>query len=793
MKTVKYQYKNAPIPGGGYVTGFLFSKQNPNLFFCRTDIGGVYRYERKEERWKSLIDHVTMEHLDETFPTAIAVDDHRQGRLYIACGVDRREEGVLAVSDDNGTSFSYRKIPVAVHGNLNGRSTGYRLVTHPQKPDCLYFASQKNGLLISQNAGQTWTQTDICGERYLTFVWVSEQREGMLIVGTAGVTTGNLSNGKNELPMRGTTLYISYDDGKTFEPLPQPENIFFPQSKCSGYVAQRYDYDGTYLYITLAHTGATSYVVEMGYSCDSGDTLGGKVLRYSFTEDGSVAGYEDITPKESNAEEGAPLTYGFSGISTCRLKPGLVIASTICRENGDFIYRSFDYGTTWEAIYYDLDIGELDFHTSYMKPEYNGGKSIIHWLSDIKINPFQPEEAWFNSGTGVFCTKNLLSEKVRFLDWSDGIEETVHINVYSPNGGPAQVIDMVGDLGGFAFRDLTKPCRNSFDDKDGNRYITCINADYSELDPNCFVVTARGNWTGKTKGGLIMTKDGGETFTRLSTAYGITDQLDELFHRIEKPNYNSGWVAMSPDCQRLVWSVAEGIELPLSCVLYSDDAGQSFHKCSVYNLEGEKLKGTESSPVASVENSQQLCMKVFSDRVDNSLFYGFGEASQFYVSTDGGATFYQKQLPKEFPTEHIGLIDVANKTEIRGDAGRSGIFYMAMNRNGLWKLTYSKEKDSVKAERLTAEGDAVYRMGLGVMKPGAEYLGQDKAIYLCATIDGTYGFYRSFDEAKTFERINTAKQMFGEILSIDGDSRVFGRFYLATGSRGLLYGEEVEQ
>ena len=32
--------------------------------------------------------------------------------------------------------------------------------------------------------------------------------------------------------------------------------------------------------------------------------------------------------------------------------------------------------------------------------------------------------------------------------------------------------------------------------------------------------------------------------------------------------------------------------------------------------------------------------------------------------------------------------------------------------------------------------------------------------------------------------------MFGGIHSIDGDKRVFGRFFLATGASGLLYGME---
>ena len=45
------------------------------------------------------------------------------------------------------------------------------------------------------------------------------------------------------------------------------------------------------------------------------------------------------------------------------------------------------------------------------------------------------------------------------------------------------------------------------------------------------------------------------------------------------------------------------------------------------------------------------------------------------------------------------------------------------------------------------------------------------------------------DDCRTITRINTNKQMFGRIHSIDGDKRVFGRFFLATGSSGLLYGE----
>ena len=80
-------------------------------------------------------------------------------------------------------------------------------------------------------------------------------------------------------------------------------------------------------------------------------------------------------------------------------------------------------------------------------------------------------------------------------------------------------------------------------------------------------------------------------------------------------------------------------------------------------------------------------------------------------------------------------------------------------------------------------------MGLGVIRPGADYYKDDKAIYTAATIDGIYGFYRSTDEGRTYTRLNTDAQMYGEINSLEGDSRTYGRFYIATGSRGVLYGE----
>ncbi|MBE5962455.1 MAG: endoglucanase [Lachnospiraceae bacterium] len=777
----EYQYQNAPIPGGGYVTGLMYHQEKEDIFYARTDIGGVYRFDPVKRRWHSLIDHVTTEQLDETFPIACALDDNHPKRLYIASGVNGKGCGTLSISEDYGEHFTYETIPVTVHGNLCGRGTGFRLVVDKNDSEVLYFASQLDGLLRSTDRGKTWEKLSV-PEDYMTFVWVSDDSK-TIVAGTAGYTT------RESDAMRGHSLYVSYDAGANFEQLTEPENTVIEGSKMSGLVAARYDYDGTYLYITMNVTGRWNYVVDLGYSCDSGDVMGGKVLRYCF-KDGKIVGYKDITPDGEGKHTSECLNYGFGGISSCKAKPGLLVCTTLCREKvGDeCVYLSYDYGNSWSVSLDGLQKGDLSFRASYMRPEFNGGRSLLHWMSDIKINPFNPNEVWFNSGTGVFTTGALLSKHPRYHDWCDGIEETVHLNVYAPVNGDVKVVDIVGDLGGFAFRDLHKPCRNSFDDPEGNRYITCINAEVSDLDSRIAIISARGNWTGKTKGGLIETRDGFRTFKRLKMPFGINEHIDKALKQIENPNVNPGWVAMSPDGMNIVWSIADGIRLPVDMVIASHDGGKTFEKVFVYDRF--------LNPVL------QGFLKVFGDRMKPELFFGFGGEGQIYVSLDGGRTFYEKvpDMPKDqegkeieyIPKSDFGYIDTANKTEVHGEGGKSGVLYMALAKDGLWKLVYWEDIDRIVLTRLTKEGDICYRMGLGLLRPDVDYRTEKKMIYLCGVIDGSYGFYRTNDEGRTFLRLNQAHQMYGEINSIDGDKRHFGRFYIATGSRGILYGEDCE-
>lgn len=784
VRTIPYQYRHASVPGGGFVTGFVFHPKSRQILYARTDIGGVYRYQFAEKHWISLMDHVRAPDRWESYPLSIALDPRRPERLYIAAG--DLERNYLCRSDDKGAHFQYFPLPAAVHGNHAGRATGERLIVDPVCSDILYFASQSEGLLISEDAGETWRSLPVGqhqgqAEPDLSFIWIHPDsavhgRSQIIVVSTAGAANAN------EQGQRGPSLFWSVDGGAVFRVMPgqpQPPSDF---GNYPGFVGQRCSFDGTYLYVTLAAVGH-SWAGWSGYACDMGGRQRGCVMRYRFAEDGTIADVRFITPDLSfltGETEVIEPHAGFGGIAADPARPGHLICSTQCFDPGDVIFYSDDSGLSWRPALHDLSIGRMDFTgVPYMKPQYNGGHNLIHWLSDLKIDPFDRDRAVFNTGTGIFMTENLTAadrgDEVVWRPSCQGLEETVHLNVYSPPAGPVQLLDIIGDLGGFAFTNLNQPAENSFADAEGNRYITCLNADFTDDCPRYVAVTARGNWKGKTTGGLIWSEDYGQTWSRLPDPTGLSPRIDQLIAAIRQPNTNSGWTALSADHQTLVWCVGEGNRLPADAVVVSDDLGKTWRQSRLYGEYGQILSDCG------------LTCKVFADRVEPERFYAFGNDSSLYVSDDRARSFRRIHCDLAFPRLELGGMDGNMPAEIRLEAGQCGVVWIAAAEGGLWRLTLNARTRQAVFERRSAEGDIIYRQGMGCPLPGRFC----QTLYVNGFIQGIYGFYRSADEGVSWERINDERQMFGDIRSICGDPRQAGRFYLATGSRGVLWGQPL--
>ncbi len=760
LSDVKYTYKSLSVPGGGFVTGFLFHSLQKGILYARTDIGGIYKYDFELSRWKSLSSRFTEYERHLLQPLSLALDEEHGNVLFAMCGSYGRMGGKSAflISKDYGETFTEKQVPFMCNGNSPARSTGERLAYRKGK---LFFGSQGEGLWRSDNEGDSWERLPF-SEENITFVYFASN--DAMIVSCTGETfaTGN---------DRGHTLYVSYDFGYSFQQLTAPAPLNDERCGHNGFVGYSITADKDKIYITFSHSyKENQWGGWNDFACDNGGGFDGRLWQYRMS-DKRIEFEKDITPVIKDFSDENParcLPFGLGGVAV----NDDIIAVCSVGGHGDAIFISRDSGENYSIIK-STDLELFDIDVPYLKPQYNGGRIPLHWTSCLRIDPFNPDFAVVNTGTGIFALKNLTSNP-RIATLCNGIEETVHMNIYGLPGGKNNVIDLVGDLGGFAFSNLDKPCENSFADEHRNRYITCLNADYLQNNPDVFISTARGNWTGQTKGGVIMTTDGGESFTHIGYPVGMSSKIDEAIERIKRPNSNSGWSALTSDGKSILWTIAYKLrDLPCFTAVKYDIATKKFTKIRVYDKEKNDISESECQ------------IKLFTDRINSRKAYGFGEKGQLYISNDGGESFYQAKIIGDFPEYMMSGIDGWKNSEIRFLPTREGECYAALLNHGLWKLSFGEQ--SVTAERISAEGDFVKTVGFGKGERT-----DVPALFISGTIMGEYGFWRSFDNGESWAKINDEMQMFGNIVSMDGDMKNKGRVYIATGNCGGLYGDECK-
>lgn len=165
-------------------------------------------------------------------------------------------------------------------------------------------------------------------------------------------------------------------------------------------------------------------------------------------------------------------------------------------------------------------------------------------------------------------------------------------------------------------------------------------------------------------------------------------------------------------------------------------------------------------------------LSITSDRVNPSKFFAFDtRVGILYISVDGGMTFSVKATG--LPT--------SGKGRLRAVPGREGDLWLPAENGGLLHTTDSGAIFSRLA--LPSRTDAV---GLGRAAQGRSY----PALYLSGSVGGVSGVFRSDDTGLTWVRINDDRHQYGWIGQvITGDPRIYGRVYLGTNGRGILYAD----
>ncbi|MFF5287589.1 RICIN domain-containing protein [Streptomyces sp. NPDC013171] len=491
--TGPYAWKNAPVVGGGYVTGLVFNPREKGLLYARTDMGGAYRWDAAAEQWIPLTDWLGEKDWNLLGIDALATDPVDANRLYLATGTytnDWAGNGAILRSTDRGRTFQRTALPFKLGGNEDGRGAGERLVIDPSDNGTLLLGTRKNGLWRSTDHGVTWSQVSsfpvkdgASSGAGISFVTYGPAGSKTVYVGVAD---------------KSTSLYRSTDGGSTWQAVSgQPTGQMPQHGVLSG--------DGS-LYLT--------YTDNLGPN----GVTGGSVWKY--TPAGGA--WKNISPSQGG--------YGFSGLAVDPRQPSTVMVTTLDRWwPEDEIYRSTDGGTTWKAL---ADKSVRDASGAPYVGTHTG-----HWMTALAIDPFASGHVLYGTGNGIWRSKDAdATDNGGTSHWTvgaRGLEETALMDAIAPPGG-ATVITAMGDQGGFRHDDLTKVPAGRLSNP---MMANSTDIDFAQSNPSVMVRVGHGG----AQDGAYST-DGGTSWTgfRSEPVAGAQD----------------GRAALAADGSTIVWTQA---------------------------------------------------------------------------------------------------------------------------------------------------------------------------------------------------------------------------------------------
>jgi xyloglucan-specific exo-beta-1,4-glucanase len=743
-----YTWKNVQILGGGFISGIVFNQTQPGLVYVRTDIGGAYRQDPATKRWIPLTDWISADDWNLTGIASLATDPVNPNIVYLAAGtytIDwTSQNGAILKSTDQGATWSGVFLPFKLGGNMPGRGCGERLVIDPNKNNILYLAAPSgNGLWKSVDSGATWSKVNSFPNpgTYIedpTFPYTGDV-QGLFWVafdkrtGTPGNATQTLYVGVAD--KTGPSIYRSTDGGATWAAIPGQPVGFLP------------------------HKGVldpVNGVLYVAYS-DNGGPYGG-LLGDVWKLNLANGAWTRISPIPSDNPNGDNY-FGYSGLSIDRQNPNTVMVTGYSSWWPDtMIWRSVNGGATWSRIWdwtrypnrsfrYTQDITAAPWLLWPAAPTCSGGgrpgaevNPKLGWMTEaLEIDPFNRDRFFYGTGATLYGSTNLTvwdqsgSSQIGIKVMAQGIEETAVIDLISPPSG-APLISALGDIRGFRHNNLDTPPSAQF-----SKLSSSTSLDFAELSPSYIVRVGNGDSDNCEKSCAI-SSDGGTTWT-VPTAQpaGIT---------------GGGRVAVSATGGgKFIWS-PEGIGIQ-----YTANGGKNWAAAT-----GVPYGSTARAYVAA-------------DRLNAAKFYAFVDGT-FYVSTDTGHTFAARAATG-FPLDHV---------KIKAVPGREGDIWLvggaSWQQYGLWHST-----DSGVTFTKLANVPEADNIGFGKAATGQTY----PALYISARIGGIYGVYRSIDAGGTWVRINDDTHQFGTLgqTAITGDPRTFGRVYLSTNGRGIIYGDPV--
>ena len=778
-----YTWKPVVMEGGGFIDGLIFNPTQPGLAYCRTDVGGAYKWDNQAKVWIPLEDWAT----DDSMMGAesVATDPIDPQRVYIAAGMHVNESSSILRSMDQGKTFQVVPVPFKMGGNEGGRGLGERLAIDPNDNNILYFGSRQAGLWTSKDAALTWNKVDsfpstaapaapaapagpraeagapgaargdaAAGARRgrggagggrggggvgLSFV-VFDPSTGSRGHATQTIYVGSSDPGPSH-------LFRSTDAGATWQPVPgQPAN----------FVAFHAGFDTQgILYVTYAN------------SPGPGGASDGAV--WKLNPNNGV--WTDISPvKDANRFPG-----GYGGLGIDRQHPGTLVVASEHRkdpapggEDADRIYRTTNGGQTW------VDTSTKSHRDSSRAPyvpwagayDANNPKpeaSVGWWIDALAIDPFNSSHVAYCTGTIMWNTFDMASADsggdTHWTTCADGIEEFCTANLISLPAGP-HLISAVSDCGGFTHDDVdVSPAQGA------NLHPLFANSswmDFGYMNPSVVIRQGVTPYHGPKEGTMGYSLDGGHNWKPFS----FGEAADAGGRRGGGGGMGGG-----------------------GNVILSAD-GSVFMRTGGGTPRISTDHGTTWKDVAGLPAG----LSPIADRANAAKFYALDAAAHhMYLSTDGGATFKDAYEVTGLPA--AGAAPAGGERGGRGGGGGGARLIAVGGREGdLWMVgpTLCHSTDGGRTFKEVPNhppigaSSSIVPFSFGKAAPGKDY----PAIFVL-TRGGTapQGVYRSDDVGATWVRVNDAQHQYGRCDCLTGDPRIYGRVYVGAFGRGAFYGD----